>query len=111
MTHAHIGDWVEISSVLLKPEERAKNIPPETAGHPLVMRTRGFALGEAACGDTIPVRTVTGRTLRGTLIEVNPAFRHDFGECVPELIHVRLRLKEEAGKDALTLSDKREGVV
>ena len=50
-----------------------------------------------ACdGETMTVRTLGGRMRTGELIEINPAFRHDFGECIPELVTTRIRLLELA---------------
>jgi len=88
------GDWVEISAVLLAPAERAPNLPADTAAVPLTMRARGAAVEGGEVGQEITVRTQAGRLLRGTLVAVKPSFGHGFGECVPELIEVRRRLKE-----------------
>ena len=95
VTAARVGDWVEVSAVLLAPAERSLNLPPETAAVPLVMRVRGWAVAAAEVGTEVSVRTQAGRILRGTLLAVNPRFDHDFGGCVPELIEVRRRLKAE----------------
>ena len=94
MSAAVVGDWVEISAVLLAPAERAPNLPPDTAAVPLVMRVRGIAEAAAELGAEIAVRTQAGRLLRGTLVAVKPSFEHGFGDCVPELIEVRRRLKQ-----------------
>ena len=95
MTAARAGDWVEISAVLLSPAERAPNLPADTAAVPLTMRVRGWAQAAAEVGSEVSVRTQAGRVLAGTLLAVNPRFDHDFGDCVPELIEVRRRLKAE----------------
>jgi hypothetical protein len=34
------------------------------------------------------IKTPAGRHLRGTLIEINPAYRHGFGAPIPELTPV-----------------------
>ncbi len=96
MTRAWIGDWVEITEVVLKPEERAPNIPPDTAAVPYLLRVRGFAVSEAEMGDEITITTAAGRRLRGKLEGIHPAFRPDFGESIPELIRARFELKEMA---------------
>ncbi|HOX06871.1 MAG TPA: 2-amino-4-oxopentanoate thiolase subunit OrtA [Planctomycetota bacterium] len=95
---ATVGDWVEISAVLLAPGERSPNLPPETAAVPLVMRVRGWAQKAGRIGAKISVKTQAGRVLHGKLLAVNPRFDHDFGGCVPELIDVRRRLKELMAK-------------
>lgn len=94
MIRAQCGDWVEISTILLQPHERSKNIPPETSCLPLTMRTNGFAVSEAAPGEQITIRTFTSRQLTGTLLEINPSFKHNFGNCVPELNTTRMNLKQ-----------------
>ena len=96
MTKACIGDWVEISQVILRPDERAPDLPPDTAAVPYTLRVRGFAASEAEPGAEISITTVTGRRHTGKLEEVHPAFRLDFGESIPELIRARFELKETA---------------
>lgn len=52
------------------------------------MWTKGYLLADARIGDEVEIESVTGRKETGTLIEVNPSYRHDFGECVPELLAI-----------------------
>ena len=94
MTAARPGDWVEIFVVLLVPGERAPGLPPDTAAVPLTMRVRGVAREGGELGQTVAIRTQAGRGLRGVLVAVQPAFNPSFGECAPELIETRRRLKE-----------------
>ncbi|MBN1983618.1 MAG: 2-amino-4-ketopentanoate thiolase [Chitinivibrionales bacterium] len=93
MKKAMKDDWVEISSIVLKPQERAAHIPPETAAVPLMMRCRGYALTEAQTGEAISIRTLAGRILSGTLESVHPAFDHGFGQCVTALMQIRKQLR------------------
>lgn len=85
---AQIGDYVQIERVVLPAGERAPQVPEDTAAVPLVMRVKGFALGDATVGDEIEVRTVIGRRVSGRLVAVNPSYEHDFGRVVPELLPV-----------------------
>lgn len=39
-------------------------------------------------GDEVTVTTVTGRQETGTLIDVNPAYNHAFGNFIPELLEI-----------------------
>jgi hypothetical protein len=83
------GAWVEIERVVLRPEERAPHIPPETRAVPYVLRVSGFLDQEdAALGDDVGVITFTGRRLRGRLIAVNPSYRHGFGDTVEALLRI-----------------------
>lgn len=42
----------------------------------------------AELGDEVTITTVTGREETGTLIEVNPAYDHAFGNFIPELLEI-----------------------
>lgn len=85
------GTWVEIESVVLKPEERAPGLPEDTAKTPYVLRLSGFLEEEAEVGQEVAVKSLVGRTHRGVLRAVNPSYDHSFGATVPELLHVGLR--------------------
>jgi hypothetical protein len=94
MNRAAMGDWVEIAAVVLEPHERAPNLPKDTSRVPYTLKVRGFAATEAGMGEEILITTVTGRQHRGKLEQINPAFRPDYGESIPEIIRARLELKE-----------------
>lgn len=85
------GTWVEIESVVLRPEERAPGLPEDTAATPYVLRLSGFLTEEAELGDEVAVKSLIGRTHRGVLRTVNPSYEHGFGATVPELLHIGLR--------------------
>jgi len=87
------GEWVQIESILLKPGERAPQVPEDTQAVPLVMRAKGFATAGAEIGDEMEVRTIIGRLLRGRLIAVNPPYEHDYGRPLPELMPVAMELR------------------
>ena len=88
VARAAAGDWVEVERVLLEPDQRAANLPPETAATPLRMWVRGFLEADAAVGEPATVVTVTGRHVEGTVSAVNPGYFHTFGEPVPALATV-----------------------
>jgi hypothetical protein len=96
MTKAGIGDWVEISKVVLEQEERAPNLPPDTAAVPYTLRVRGFATSEGELGSQIWIVTAAGRAHTGKLEEVNPEYRLSHGESVPELVQARFELMKAA---------------
>ncbi|WP_255701559.1 2-amino-4-oxopentanoate thiolase subunit OrtA [Terrisporobacter hibernicus] len=96
MIIAKKGDWVEIQEVLLKPEERAPQVPDDTKEVPLVQWIRGLMItDEATIGDQIEIETIIGRSVRGQLCAINPRHVHDFGEPVKELIQVGMELRRE----------------
>ncbi|MDF1542223.1 MAG: 2-amino-4-oxopentanoate thiolase subunit OrtA [Anaerosomatales bacterium] len=82
------GQWVEVERVLLEPADRAANLPEETAGKPLLVWVKGFALGETAPGDECEVETMTGRIVRGRLSDPDPAYTHTFGAQPTEIAAV-----------------------
>ncbi|MDF2840860.1 MAG: ortA [Clostridia bacterium] len=94
MSTAKKGDWVQIHQIVLKPEERAPQVPDDTKQVPLELWVKGYALTEAKVGEQIEIETATGRTLKGELTVINPKYIHTFGEFVPELLTVDRQVKE-----------------
>ncbi|MEW5785539.1 MAG: 2-amino-4-oxopentanoate thiolase subunit OrtA [Bacillota bacterium] len=101
MTQASKGDWIQIFKVILEPGERAPGLPPETAAVPLTMKVKGFLVEDSAApGDTVTIRTVTGRTVLGELIAVNPLYEIDFGRPQPELLEIGVEARRLLKKEA-----------
>ncbi len=94
MESAKKGDWVQIHQIVLKPEERAPQVPEDTKKVPLELWVKGIALHDAKIGETVEIETATGRKVKGELTAVNPRYFHDFGNFVPELLKVDIQLKE-----------------
>lgn len=97
---AAAGDWVLVHRVVLPAGSRAPGVPPETQAVPLEMRVKGFLKPEsapAAAGDEVEVITLTGRTVTGRLLAVNPPIPHDFGAPVPELLAIGPELRRRLG--------------
>lgn len=89
------GDWVQISSVLLKAEERTARLPEETKKCDLVQWTKGFLQEDhAALGDEVTVVTAVGRCAKGTLVDETPHYTHDFGGFIPEIMTMEKQIKE-----------------
>ena len=78
---AKAGDFVRIHNIVLKVGERADNLPEDTKKVPLEMWE-------------VEVTTITGRKIKGTLVEINPVFRHNYGEFVPELLQIGLQARK-----------------
>ena len=93
MADANKDDWVRIHSKVLEPSERAPRLPEETRRVPLEMWVKGFLEDDAEIGDEVVVTTLTGRTVRGTLIEKNPYYQHDYGKCLPELLNIGIQVR------------------
>ena len=79
------GTWVEVHRIVLRPQERAPQVPADTRKLPLEMRVKGFLAGAASLGEEAEIVTPAGRRLRGILAEANPAYTHGFGPPIPEL--------------------------
>ena len=94
MNAAKKGDWVQIHQIVLKPEERAPQVPEDTKKVPLELWVKGFALHDAKIGSMVEIETVTGRRVKGELTAINPRYKHDYGNFVPELLKVDMQLKE-----------------
>jgi hypothetical protein len=101
------GEWVEVERVLLKIDERASNLPADTAAQPLLAWVKGFARAEADLGDEVSVETMTGRLVTGRLSAINPGYFHTFGQPIPELTHVGADLR--ARLDAYRAGGERHG--
>lgn len=83
------GDWVRLHSIVLAPGERASHIPDDTREVPLEMWDKGFLLNaEASVGDEVEAESIIGRTIRGRLVEINPQYRHAWGDGVPEILRI-----------------------
>ena len=91
---AQKGDWVKIKQVILEPEERVENIPQDTKETPLTVWVKGLLLQDGEIGDTVKIKTFTGRIVEGVLVEVNPRHIHDFGNPIPELIKAGIKARE-----------------
>jgi len=94
MISAKKGDWVQIRQIVLKPEERAPQVPEDTKKVPLELWVKGIAQEDAKIGSTVEIVTATGRKVRGELTAVNPRYIHDYGDFIPELLKVDMQLKE-----------------
>lgn len=88
------GDWVQIHEIVLKPEERTGKLPEDTQKVPLELWVKGYIQTDANIGDTVEIKTLTGRTVTGELVDVNPKYEYGFGdEFVPELLRIGVQLR------------------
>lgn len=80
--------WVEIHDIVLAVGERASQVPEDTQSVPLEMKVKGFLIADASIGDQAEITTRSGRQLKGTLTAINPAYSHQFGSPLPELLMI-----------------------
>ncbi|MCF7923748.1 MAG: 2-amino-4-ketopentanoate thiolase [Candidatus Izimaplasma sp.] len=89
------NSWVLIEKEILKPSERANNLPEETKKVPLKMWIKGYLLKDSQLEDEVEVKTLTNRIETGILKQVNPAYMHTYGKFIPELLAIDNMLKME----------------
>ncbi len=88
------GTWVKIHDIVLQPGERATNLPEDTKKVPLEMWAKGFLIEDGEIGQKVEIKTITGRLVKGTLVEVEPHYEHNYGKFVLEILQIGLQLKE-----------------
>ena len=88
------GEWVLIHRNVLEPSERAPQVPEDTKNVPLELWVKGHLTQDANIGEEVTVITRTKREEKGTLLEANPYYKHDFGKFVPELLVVSEQVRE-----------------
>ncbi|MFN3411337.1 MAG: 2-amino-4-oxopentanoate thiolase subunit OrtA [Exilispira sp.] len=89
------GEWVKIEKIILNPDERTAKIPDETKKVPYIVHICGHLIEDADIGQKATIISRIGRIHEGKLIEENPAFRHNFGDFVPQLVDINIELKKE----------------
>lgn len=88
------GQWVKIHSIVFTADERAPQVPEDTQKVPLEMWVKGYIQQDASIGDEVEVKTMTGRLVNGKLLEINPTYRHSYGEHIPELLEIGTQLRK-----------------
>jgi hypothetical protein len=94
------GSWVQIHIIVLTSTERATQLPEETKKVPLEMWTKGFLLADCDLGQTAKIETLTGRHETGTLLTVNPYYKHHYGEFVGEILTIDKMVKSLLAGDS-----------
>ncbi|NLX82247.1 MAG: 2-amino-4-ketopentanoate thiolase [Clostridiales bacterium] len=87
------GDWVLLQNIILKPDQRAPQVPEDTKQVPLIQWVKGWLTQDAQMGQEASATTRTGRVIKGTLVEEAPAYHHSFGQFIPELLQVQESIK------------------
>jgi 2-amino-4-ketopentanoate thiolase alpha subunit len=92
------GTWVEVEEIVLKPEDRATNIPDETKKTPLKSFLRGKCLNDCELGHEITVETNIGRIASGTVVDIEPGYYHTYGKYVNEISNIGKQAREIIAK-------------
>ena len=100
MVDARRGDLVQIHKIILKPGDRAPNLPADTCVVPYEGWIKGFLMDEdASLGDEVRVETFIGRKCVGILHAVNPVYDHNFGAPQQELLSIGKEAKQQLEKE------------
>lgn len=92
------GAWVRVYKVVIPAEERSANLPEDTKQVPMEMWDKGFLVDETAIiGDQVTVETIVGREIKGELVELNPSYEINYGDCVTETLYIGKQLREMMG--------------
>lgn len=83
------GTYVRIRKTLLQPSDRSENLPDDTKKVPLKMWVKGRMLEEGELFDYAHIKTITGRTEYGRVKEIEPPYKHGFGDFVEEILKIR----------------------
>lgn len=83
------GSFVRIRRTILKPNERSTNLPEATKQVPYKLWVKGVLQEESELFDMGTVKTTTGRLETGRIKEVNPTYKHNYGEFVEESLKLR----------------------
>lgn len=86
--------WVEIWRIVLDKGARAPQVPADTQQVPLEMKVKGFLLSETKIGQQAEIITPIGRKFTGKLVAVNPAYTHNFGEPIAELLPIGREVRQ-----------------
>ena len=92
------GTWVEIEKIVLKPEDRAANIPEETKKTPIKSFVRGKCLSDCELGDEVQVETNIGRIAKGNVVIIEPGYYHTYGKYVEEISNIGKQAREIIAK-------------
>jgi len=82
------GAWARIRKVVLESGERSTRLPEETRAVPFVVWVKGTLEESGEIGETVTVRTKSGRLETGELFEVNPVYELGYGAHVGQLLRV-----------------------
>ncbi|MDI6860616.1 MAG: 2-amino-4-oxopentanoate thiolase subunit OrtA [Caldisericia bacterium] len=93
------GDYVEIKITILKPDERAENLPQDTKLVPYEGKVRGYLTFDGEIGKEVEIETPIGRRVKGILLGLAKEYIHNFGEPIRELIDIGKKVKEKYLKE------------
>ena len=79
--------------MVLSADQRAPQLPDDTKATPLEIWLKGYLTADARMGAEVEITTVTGRLVRGVLVEVNPHYELGYGVFRPELLKIGTQVR------------------
>lgn len=89
------GTFVRIEKTILTAEERTSKIPDDTKAVPFKMWTKGILQHDCEMDGEATILTMAKRKDTGKLVEVDPMYELNYGDFLPEMIEIDVRLKNE----------------
>lgn len=81
------GTRVEVCYTALEPKDRAPSSPVDTRRLPYQVRVKGVLEVASRLSDPdVRIRTASGRTASGRIVQVEPGDFHTFGRPAPALV-------------------------
>ena len=93
------GSYVRVRQHVLLPEDRLSYLPTSTSNVHLKSWTKGELLDEAELYEEAKIKTATNRIVSGEVKELEPKYKHDFGDYVEELHSIRSTILKEMWGD------------
>jgi len=88
------GEWVRVHRVELEPSQRSQNLPADTAAVPFESWVNGRLVDATPLGAQADIVTLSGRKVRGRLVERRPGYNHTFGSPPAPLLASVMRARE-----------------
>ena len=79
------GTYVSIKKIVLTSSARSTHIPIDTQSKDFLMKVKGYLVFDANLNALVEIVTVTKRSVKGVLIEVDPTYTHSFGKHLDEV--------------------------
>ncbi|MDF9867234.1 hypothetical protein OKW22_000803 [Bacilli bacterium PM5-3] len=89
------GTFVRIEKTILEASERTAKIPDDTKAVPFKMWTKGILQNDCEIGEEATIISMAKRQDTGKLVEVDPMYELNYGDFLPEMVEIDMRLKNE----------------
>lgn len=88
------GKWVEIKKIIIDADNRTAKLPEDTQKTLLITFIQGFLGASANLNEDAEIISLIGRKHTGILVDDNPAYTHNYGMPIKELLPIGNELRE-----------------